>query len=169
MPVEHVSERDQPVRFGVESRALERLPERLKVPVYVAYNERPHQRNYSHSRPHFQPPNIFFFIYNFPSPFLGGGTASSEREVGRSLYNGNLAYNPPPQRCLSQNSQGGGVQFIKIRRSHPELVSGSHLFSFPTLQNLGQENRVFKRKNLSAVHLKDFSLNIRFLANYVVG
>jgi hypothetical protein len=29
---------------------------------------------------------------------------------------------------------------------------------------LRQENRVFKRKNLSAVHLKDFSLNIRFLA-----
>jgi len=26
---------------------------------------------------------------------------------------------------------------------------------------------VFKRENLSAVHLKDFSFNIRFLANYV--
>jgi hypothetical protein len=42
-------------------------------------------------------------------------------------------------------------------------------FLFPTLQNLRQENRVFKRENLSAFQLKDFSFNTRFLANYVVG
>jgi hypothetical protein len=49
-----------------------------------------------------------------------------------------------------------------------ELVE-ARIFSFPTLQNLRQENRMLKRENLSAVQLKDFSLNIRFLANYVVG
>src|SRR3990167_9535329 len=43
----------------------------------------------------------------------------------------------------------------------------SFVFLFPTLQNLRIENRVFKRENLSAVHLKDFRLNTRFLANYV--
>jgi len=40
----------------------------------------------------------------------------------------------------------------------------SFVFLFPTLQNLRQENRVFKRENLSAVHLKDFSLNIKIFS-----
>jgi hypothetical protein len=55
--------------------------------------------------------------------------------------------------------------------SFPNAFIGNPVFAFlpPTLQNLRQENRVFKRENLSASHSKDFSLNTRFLANYVVG
>jgi hypothetical protein len=48
-------------------------------------------------------------------------------------------------------------------------VEGSKGGVFPTLQNIRQENRVLKRKNISGVRaeLKDFSLNTRFLANSV--
>ncbi|MGH7851401.1 MAG: hypothetical protein ACREOP_13970, partial [Thermodesulfobacteriota bacterium] len=50
-----------------------------------------------------------------------------------------------------------------------EEAAAISFFFPPTLQNLRQENRVFKRENLSAFHLRDFSFNTRFLANYVVG
>jgi hypothetical protein len=51
-----------------------------------------------------------------------------------------------------------------------ELVE-ARIFSFPTLQNLRQENRLLRREILSGVweELKEFSLNMIFLANYVVG
>jgi hypothetical protein len=55
---------------------------------------------------------------------------------------------------------------LRKRRVREDLV---FLIFPPTLQNLRQENRVFGRENLSAFHLKDFSFNTRFLANYVVG
>jgi hypothetical protein len=42
----------------------------------------------------------------------------------------------------------------------------ARIFSSPTLQNLRQENRVLKRENLSAVHLKDFSFNIKIFSKF---
>jgi hypothetical protein len=74
---------------------------------------------------------------------------------------------PPTLQNLRRVSTSGltitNIPLSSNQPVRPELVEARIFFS-PTLQNLRQENRVFKRENLSAFHLKDFSFNIKIFS-----
>src|SRR3990167_4312703 len=94
---------------------------------------------------------------------LGLDRRADEEEDGR------------PARLLSGRRADARIQarndFRGMRKNNPYVLSLSKFLFFPTLQNLRIENRLLRRENRSGVwvELNDFSLNMIFLANYVVG